>query len=111
MTFDFSSQRGGTCSIIMLSLKCEKYQRYLHPVKKNFRTVTGVSVPFCYWCLIFLNKEDPKGLLLHVFHCVNHPLKHSQKKMSALDWGQIRCHLPKTPRSSGWEDAISLFGV
>ena len=34
---------------------------------------------------------DPEGLVLHVFHCVNHPLKHSQKKISALDWGQMRC--------------------
>ena len=76
----------------MSSLKCEKCQRYLHPVIKNLRTVTGVSVPFCYWCLKFLNKEDPEGLMMHVFHCVNHPLKHSQNKMSALDWGQIRCH-------------------
>ena len=76
----------------MSSLKCDKCQRYLHPVKKNLRTVTGVSVPYCYWCLNFLNKEDPEGLIMHVFHCVKHPLKHSQNKMSALDWGQIRCH-------------------
>ena len=76
----------------MSNLKCEKCQRYLHPVKKNLRTVTGVSVPYCYWCLNFLNKEDPEGLVMHVFHCVNHPLKPCQNKMSALDWGQIRCH-------------------
>ena len=76
----------------MSSLKCEKCQRYLHPVKKNLRTVTGVSVPFCYWCSKFLNKEDPEGLVMHVFHCGNHPLKGSQNKMSALEWGQMRCH-------------------
>ena len=29
---------------------------------------------------------------MHVFHCVNHPLKCGQKNLSALDWGQMRCH-------------------
>ena len=40
----------------------------------------------------FLNKEDVEGLILHVFFCASHPLKSSQKKMSALDWGRLRCH-------------------
>ena len=29
---------------------------------------------------------------MHVFHCGSHPLKDSQTKMSALKWGQMRCH-------------------
>ena len=29
---------------------------------------------------------------MHVFHCGKHPLKDSQTKMSALKWGQMRCH-------------------
>ena len=72
----------------MSSFKCEKCQKYLHPVKKDLPAFQ----PFCLWCLKFLNKEDPKGLIMHVFHCVNPPLRCSQKKMSALDWGQMRCH-------------------
>ena len=29
---------------------------------------------------------------MHAFYCGNHPLKDSQKKMSALESGQMRCH-------------------
>ena len=74
--------------VIMSSLKCDKCQKYLHPVKKNLPAFQ----PFCLWCLKFLNKEDPKGLIMHVFFCGSHPLKNSQKKMNALDWGRLRCH-------------------
>ena len=74
--------------VIMSSLKCDKCQKYLHPVKKNLPAFQ----PFCLWCLKFLNKEDPEGLIMHVFFCGSHPLKNSQKKMSALDWGRLRCH-------------------
>ena len=72
----------------MSSLKCGKCQKYLHPVKKNLPAFQ----PFCLWCLNFLNKDDPEGLVMHVFHCGSHPLKDSQTKMSALKWGQMRCH-------------------
>ena len=91
MSFDFYHSKRGDVTfyiIIMTSSKCEKCQKYLHPVKKNLPAFQ----PFCLWCLNFLSKEDPEGLIMHVFHCVNHPLKRSQKKMSALDWGQMRCH-------------------
>ena len=84
---------------IMSSLNCGKCQKYLHPVKKIYQ-------PFCLWCLKFLNKEDPEGLVMHVFHCGNHPLKGSQKKMSALDWGQMRLHLSEAARLSGWRDSL-----
>ena len=72
----------------MSGLKCGKCQKYLHPIKKNLPAFQ----PFCLWCMNFLNKEDVEGLILHVFFCASHPLKSSQKKMSALDWGRLRCH-------------------
>ena len=72
----------------MSNLKCGKCQKYVHPVKKNLPAFQ----PFCLWCLNFLSKDDPEGLVMHVFHCASHPLKDSQTKMSALKWGQMRCH-------------------
>ena len=62
--------------------------KWIHPVKKTHTP----NQCFCYCCFNFLDEADVEAVLLHVFYCCQHPFRHNEVTLSALNWGQIRYH-------------------
>ena len=82
----FSFQRDQTCKkkhTRMTAKRCNTCWRFTHPVKKQ----EGPFLPICEWCHTGL-LGPRETVLMHIFYCVDHPLKEDKERLTPLDWGR-----------------------